>query len=44
MKKEISKCCGARACWNFCFKYCDKCGKRFEPKTEEKPNHNKKNK
>lgn len=29
---EISKCCGAKATWNFCFKSCSKCGKRFEPK------------
>jgi len=29
--EEKSKCCGDRASWNFVFKYCNKCGKRFEP-------------
>ena len=33
-KKEISKCCGDRASWNFSFKACNKCGKRFEPAIE----------
>jgi len=29
---ELSKCCNARASWNFCFKSCDKCGRKFELK------------
>ncbi len=29
---EISKCCRAIPSWNFCFKSCSKCGKKFEPK------------
>ena len=35
MEEEKSKCCSARPCWNFTFKSCDKCGKRYEP-IEEK--------
>ena len=33
-KEEKSKCCGARPSWNFSFKSCNKCGKRFEPVKE----------
>lgn len=30
-KIEKSKCCGERPSWNFSFKSCSKCGKKFEP-------------
>jgi hypothetical protein len=28
---EVSKCCKKEAAWNFCFKYCENCGRRFVP-------------
>ena len=31
-EEELSKCCGSIASWDFSFKSCKKCGKRFEPK------------
>lgn len=31
LSEEKSKCCGARASWDFTFKSCYKCGKKFEP-------------
>jgi hypothetical protein len=33
-EEELSKCCKAKASWNFSFKSCDKCGKRFEPEVD----------
>lgn len=35
-EEELSKCCGDKASWNFSFKSCKKCGKRFEPKEVKK--------